>query len=161
MKNTIINIFTVIVAGAAVLIAVTFLFGGRFYAVLSGSMEPAVYTGDAVFVDSRSPFGEIEPGEIVCFESAAGTPVIHRAVRVTPEGIETKGDANKITDGISTTEKNYIGKVIFNIPFAGYIMHFLSLPRVRIIIITAACVILILSIYRSYVSKKAGKEQVL
>lgn len=158
MKNTILNILTAIAAAAAVLILVTFLFGGRIYAVLSGSMEPAVYTGDAVLVDTHALFREVEAGEIICFEAVNGMPVIHRAVNVTPGGIETKGDANRVSDGISTTEQNYIGKVIFNIPFAGYVMRFLSAPRVRITIITAAAVILILSIYRSRIGRRSKEE---
>ena len=161
MKNTIINIFTIIAASAALIIAATFLFGGRMYAVLSGSMEPAVYTGDAVFVDTRSPFDEVEAGEIVCFTAANGTPVIHRAMKVTSEGIETKGDANIVTDGITTTDENYIGKVVFTVPFAGYVMHFLSLAKVRITIITIIAVILILSIYKSVVSRKSKEEKAL
>ena len=158
MKNTIINTLTVITAALAVLILVTFLFGGRIYAVLSGSMDPAVYTGDAVFVDTHAPFNEVEAGEIICFEAANGTPVIHRAVGITADGIETQGDANRVSDGISTTKKNYIGKVVFNIPFAGYIMRFLSSSRVRIIIITAVAVLMIIGIYRSRISRHSKEE---
>ena len=33
-------------------------------------------------------------------------------VELTPEGLETQGDSNNISDGISTTGANFVGKVL-------------------------------------------------
>ena len=47
--------------------------------VLSGSMEPALYRGDAIFLSMTS--SPVEPGEIVVFKLAGrDVPIVHDAV---------------------------------------------------------------------------------
>jgi len=49
--------------------------------VLSGSMEPALYRGDAIFLSMTS--SPVEPGEIVVFKLAGrDVPIVHRVVHV-------------------------------------------------------------------------------
>ena len=52
--------------------------------------------------------------------------VTHRVISILEEGIETKGDSNEISDGISTTEENFCGKTLFSIPYIGYILSYLQ-----------------------------------
>ena len=121
------------------------LFGVRPYVVESGSMEPAIHTGSVCLINSRVPFGSVQVGDVVCFESAVGKKVIHRAVAVTPEGIETKGDANENADGVTTTEKNYIGTVAFTAAGLGYAVYWLQTPRGMVICVAALLILFILA----------------
>ena len=91
-------------------------------AVQSGSMEPCISTGSVAVVDSRCTYGSIEEGDVIIFETGENR-VMHRAFRITEEGIETKGDANRVTDGITTTRENFQGRMLFHIPFLGYVMN--------------------------------------
>ena len=98
------------VLGTALLIAViavclpltlSGIFGGQFYAVVSGSMEPAIETGSLVYVKATEP-EEIEPDEIVAFFGGrdANMIVTHRVVDnlVEEKQMITKGDANRTED---------------------------------------------------------------
>ncbi len=158
MRNIIGNILTAAIAAVAVFFLVMSVSGHRFYVVSSGSMEPAIPTGSLVFVNTRALFSEAEAGDVVCFEAANGEPVIHRAVAVYPEGIETKGDANSASDGISTGVSNYVGTVDLHIPAAGYLWSFLSVLRVKIAIFTAIGMLAVISVYR-YFAGETGKEK--
>ena len=62
--------------------------------------------------------------------------VTHRVISVTNAGFETKGDANKVSDGISTNKTNYRGKTILSIPYAGYISMYLQSTRGKIILVS-------------------------
>ena len=153
------NIIVAVIAAAAVFLVIMTLTGHRIYAVQSGSMEPAVKTGAAVMVDTRSVTGDVRTGDVICFEAPGGMPVIHRVIGITGEGIETKGDANNVSDGISTNAENYIGKVVLNVPVAGYVMAFLSSPRVRILILTALAVLIMISIYKKFTGKERKETE--
>ena len=156
MADRIKNILVGTVAAGAVFLMIFLGTGNRIYAVQSGSMEPAIQTGSAVLVETKTGLNGIAVGDVICFEAANGTPVIHRAVRVAVEGIETKGDANNVTDGISTTSSNYIGKVLLSIPAAGYILAVLSAAKTKIILLTILAVLIVLTIVKKHNS--AGKE---
>lgn len=101
------------------------LTGVRLYVVLSGSMEPGIGAGSLCVVRTDIPYREIAAGDVVAFGRPSGFPVTHRVLRRTEKGLETKGDANDVSDGITTTEENYIGKTIGAIPYAGYAVEFL------------------------------------
>ncbi len=117
-----------IVCGAvlAVVIAVLVLYilGIRPYVVMSGSMEPSIHTGSVCFVNTRVDYDKVEPGDVIAFQTAIGTMVTHRVVAVTGEGMETKGDANDVSDGVSTTPVNFSGKTLFSIPYLGQVIIF-------------------------------------
>lgn len=64
--------------------------------VTSDSMAPTIEPGAGYVL---APAGTVEAGEIVTFYSAErGSYVTHRAIRVTADGILTKGDGNPSTD---------------------------------------------------------------
>ena len=97
------------------------LVGIRPYVVRSGSMEPAIKTGSVVFVNERADYNELAPGDIIVFENG-GTKVTHRILSIQADGIETKGDNNTTTDGITTTKNNFTGKVFYWIPGIGFLL---------------------------------------
>lgn len=89
--------------------------------VMSGSMEPAIKTGSVCFVDTHSSYRKIKRDDVITY-NLLDAKVTHRVTGVTEEGLTTKGDANSSDDIGIVTEDNYYGRVLFHIPYAGYIL---------------------------------------
>ncbi len=125
---------TVLPAAAAGVFFVLFFTTFRPFVVLSGSMEPEIRAGSICFVNVRASYDEIEEGDIIAFRSSTGMSVTHRAVAVTEAGVETKGDANDTSDGITTTGENFIGKTTASVPYLGYGVMFLKTARGKVLL---------------------------
>ena len=123
--------------------------------VVSGSMEPTIETGSLSFVNKHAKYENIKVNDVIAYEATTGDKVTHRVVSITDEGIETKGDRNSTTDGISTTKSNYIGKNIFSIPKIGYCVKLMQTPVGKTITIT---IIIILLISSFLMDDKKGKR---
>ncbi len=101
--------------------------GLRSFAVLSGSMEPAIPTGGLVFVKS---FATYEPGDVLTVTSKIDTQrtVTHRVVSKKPSDEEgktlyfLKGDANEDADQDPIEESQVVGKVVTYLPYVGKII---------------------------------------
>ncbi|MGG5462976.1 signal peptidase I [Clostridium sp. B9] len=102
--------------------------GFRTYTILSGSMEPTINTGDLAVVRSAE-VNEVEVGDIITFKYD-GNVVTHRIIEKNEEGFITKGDNNNAEDTEVVTASDLIGKVLFRIPFLGYVTIFLAKPIV-------------------------------
>lgn len=90
----------------------------------SGSMSPAIHTGDlavARTVDAAS----LKTGDIVSVVNAEGNRVTHRLVAMTAEGearrLTLRGDANRAPDAEVYTSTR-VERVLFDIPMAGYVV---------------------------------------
>jgi len=98
-------------------------------AVLSGSMEPALPLGGVVFIKPVEP-ADIGPGSIIAYRS--GEPLItHRVVDVIDESelsFITKGDANQSPDLSPVPAASVVGKVVFDVPYLGYLAAFVKTP---------------------------------
>lgn len=114
LLNTLMTI--ILIVGIAFILL--YVIGIEPYVVETGSMEPTIQTGSLSFINKHVSYDSIQENDIIAFTVETGNKVTHRAIKITEEGIETKGDRNKVSDGISTTRKNYIGKNIFSIPKA-------------------------------------------
>lgn len=108
------------------------LLGYKPYVVMSGSMEPAIHTGSVCFIDTNAKYSEISVDDIIAFKTST-MEVTHRVISINNEGLETKGDANENSDGITTTKNNFIGKNVFSIPYIGYISKMLQTKKIQII----------------------------
>ena len=76
----------------------------------------------------------------------AGQPVIEEyPLEETAYYFQTKGDANNSPDGTPVYYKNVVGVPRVTIPYLGYLAHWLQTPRGRIMGITIAAVIVILT----------------
>lgn len=76
----------------------------------------------------------------------AGEPVIEEyPLEETAYYFQTKGDANNAPDGTPVYYKNVVGVPRVAIPYLGYLAHWLQTPRGRIMGITIAAVIIILT----------------
>lgn len=97
------------------------------YEVLSGSMEPVFHVGSMVYVRKTEP-SELQTGDVITFYLTEDTIVTHRILEKNAEtqSFQTKGDANENADGGAVPYSAVIGKVVFQIPFLGYIYGYLS-----------------------------------
>lgn len=98
--------------------------GYEVYNVVSGSMEPEIPVGSAVYVESVAPKG-IVPGDVIAFHSGSSV-VVHRVVENrTREGeFVTKGDANAAEDLFAVGYGELIGRVSKHYPVLGTFLFF-------------------------------------
>ena len=124
--------------------AVPGLFGYEIYTVVSGSMEPALPTGSAVFVKYTAP-ETIELGEIVAYMDGS-EPVTHRVIEnhMVERELVTKGDANEIADFDPVPYGSVIGNVRYSVPLLGfYLTALTSVAGKAYLICFAACGLLL------------------
>jgi len=118
--------------------------------VQSGSMEPSIKVGSVVVV---KPSESYEAGDVITYEGGfrdergGRIPVTHRIVEKKTEGgslaYVTKGDANDDPDNRVVRERQIIGRVLFDVPYMGYIVEAARKPYgfLAIIIIPAAIIV--------------------
>ena len=167
-------------------IAVIFALGfpPKFYVVVSESMIPTLRTGDAILISTDdatcSTFNCLKVGDIIVFEpnsrstdSQPGEIIVHRVQAIGLDAdnqrvLRTKGDANP--NSIETvdypiTENQYVGKVIYVIPYLGVIlMYFDLLARVFIqpvlyLVIGAVVATVLLLEYQKRINLKVNSRK--
>ena len=116
------------VLGAFVLaVGLPNLFGARSLTVMSGSMEPAIGTGDVV-VAVQIPPVDARVGDIVTFRDPLNHArlITHRVREIHVRGdlvtFVTKGDSNSSLEQWAVPQTGTIGRVSFHIPRIGYMM---------------------------------------
>ena len=137
MKVLFNSIYYLFVAGVALiallLLATMIPIPGNFQAkiVKSGSMEPYIRTGGMVFVRPAEAYVK---GDVITFGQDTKTqiPTTHRIIEVHGTGASmtftTKGDANDGPDQSDTRLQDVKGKVIFSVPYLGYVLDFAKKP---------------------------------
>lgn len=129
----IINGFTALIIIVGGVFLGLYVYGIVPYVVLSGSMEPKIETGSLSFINVNSAYDKVIKYDIIAYRMENNTLVTHRVVDITEEGLETQGDNNKDKDVNLTTKENYVGKNIFWIPKAGYMVKAVQTPRGKVI----------------------------
>jgi len=132
MKRVMGWVVNIILIWLVVVVVTLFLlprFGGwRFDAVLSGSMEPALSVGGVVFIKPVEA-ADIEVGDIIAYGSGE-TLITHRVIEVIsqPSGpmFITKGDASQAPDLTPVSPSAVVGKVVFDVPYLGYLADFVK-----------------------------------
>jgi len=119
------DIVLTIVLVLAVFIFISSRLGtNNFLVVLSESMNPTINMGDLVITSSVDS-NDIKVGDIVAFNDGDKQfPVTHRVINVTATGFVTKGDANEDPDFKVRSKSSVVGKIVFWVPFAGYLVYF-------------------------------------
>lgn len=120
VKTVVLAISWLLAAAPPFLLGAGQLAGFEMLIVQSGSMEPGIPAGSMAVVDMRCGYDSIEKGDIIIFQAGEGR-VMHRVYAVTEKGIDTKGDANQTTDGVTTTHRNFRGRVVFHAPRLGFL----------------------------------------
>lgn len=132
MKQALGWVVNIILIWLVIVVVTLFLlprFGGwRFDAILSGSMEPALSVGGVVFIKPVEA-AAIEVGDIIAYGSQEEI-ITHRVVDVLNESGElsfvTKGDANQTPDLWPVLATSVVGKVVFDVPYLGYLAAFVK-----------------------------------
>lgn len=107
-------------------VASAYIFGWRALTVMSGSMEPAVATGDVV-VSRPMPAAEALAGQVITFSypEGEGKLLTHRvktvSVRNGTARFVTQGDANSGVERWSIPADDSIGVVEHQVPKIGYL----------------------------------------
>ena len=146
----------IILGVIAAALLVPMLFGNRTLAVLSGSMEPKIPVGAAVYVQECSPYA-LEVGDIITYQMGSSTLVTHRIVNIDEETqeITTQGDANHAPDSAPVAFSNVVGKVVFWIPLLGYLSIYIKTP----LGIAVGCGILIVLILLNFLPDILTEEE--
>lgn len=98
--------------------------------ITSGSMWPALKTGDLVLIKGVKSKEEIKNGDIIVYRNERGF-TIHRVIKMNEETVITKGDANNISD-MPVKYGEIVGKTVsfdskpFRIPYLGKISFLLN-----------------------------------
>lgn len=116
--------------------------------VMSGSMEPIMCPGDMTIVKETKP-EDIAVGDILAFKDPLGDDsvlITHRVLRVSGEGekltFETKGDAAENPDIFPVEGSDVVGKVIFNLPYLGYLFYYGQTPVVFFALVAIPAVLI-------------------
>jgi len=98
--------------------------------VQSGSMEPDVKMGSLIMI---KPVNHYKVGDVITFlgnfknEKGENLPITHRIINIgATEGetfYVTKGDANEDSDSRHIAQKDIVGKMLFSIPYLGYVVE--------------------------------------
>jgi signal peptidase len=121
--------------------------GYRPLVVRSGSMAPAIETGDVVMSKLVGP-ASIEVGDVVTFRdpSREGALITHRVLDAKRErghfSFVTKGDANTGLERWSVSSEGTVGRVALRVPRVGYLLTYLGLPLVRVVLLAVGGLIL-------------------
>lgn len=124
--------------------------------VLSGSMTPIMLAGDMIVVESVNP-NELAAGDVIAFRDPGGrdTFVTHRIIKIEEKGekriFRTKGDANEEEDSFKVPDSDVVGKLIFVIPFAGYLPEASKNKEIFLLTVIIPAVIIILDEIRTMI----------
>lgn len=137
---------TLVAVFAILLILTKFSFSGfKIYVVTSGSMAPSIKQGALIVVKKSDNY---KIGDIINYkiETNLLETVTHRLVRIEVSDNKTvyitKGDANNIEDNQKTTLEMINGRVVSNLPFAGFIIGFIQTgPGIILLIVIPATII--------------------
>lgn len=99
------------------------------YAVISGSMEPAISTGSLVYVRYVEPETILAEDVIAYYGGRDQDAVVtHRVVenQISRREFITKGDANAANDMLPVSYHNLLGRIEAKIPVLGYVAQLLT-----------------------------------
>ncbi len=105
------------------------LLGYDTFVAVGGSMEPAIRQG-SIIVAKRVDPASVRPGDIISFRrpQRPDIPITHRVISVQEEDgttvFLTKGDGNSFTDPEEVSVAQPISKLVYTVPFAGYLVSF-------------------------------------
>lgn len=122
-------LLSMVVAGLLTLSIVVVMFY-RLYPIHTGSMVPTLPLRSLAVVEKDASYHR---GDIISFHHrtlGGGDEVItHRYIKRDKNGlIVTKGDANRSSDAWPIKDQDVIGKVVLDVPWAGYWLVYLKDP---------------------------------
>jgi len=166
------TVLIVVVAGFAAIAAVATnisgqknkhtVFGHQVLIVVSGSMSPAIHTGDLIIDDTvtAQQARYLHAGQVISFRAAPGSTdvITHRIIgrRIIRGAVNyiTKGDANNSPDAALRPASDVIGVFRISIRGGGYTVNALHHPVVAVMLLASVLLWLIaMALWR-----KVGKD---
>ncbi len=133
--------------------------------VKSGSMEPTIKTGGIVVIRPTSQYGV---GDVITFGKDTKTqiPTTHRIVEEKIENgqtlFTTKGDANDSVDPAPIKKSDIRGRVLFTLPYVGFILDFAKKPLGFVLIVGIPALLVIIdeigNIWREFRKLRPKKQ---
>lgn len=140
------------------------LIGAESYSVYSGSMEPAIHVG-ALAVVKPVKSADLQLGDIITYRTPTQPDVIvtHRLIAIedTTDGkrqYRTRGDANTVEDLVLVDPNAVLGKVIYSVPYAGYIVDFSKRNTGKLLFIGLPSLLLSIDFVRSRLRLRAARR---
>lgn len=116
--------------------------GHKLLNVLSGSMEPAIMTGDVIIIEELAPDYVIREGDVITYRAADSPDMLitHRvmgAILIDDEvaAYVTKGDNNDSEDLGTVTRDRIIGVYKWRLPLLGYFASFVRQPLGTVLLV--------------------------
>ena len=139
------NLITITAALAGiigVLALILVLAGFRPFILKSESMEPIYTKGSLCWVNTRVDLDSVEVGDVLVYRSPANTLVLHRLVEkersddTSSLPVTMQGDANSMSQDVTLSSINFIGREAFTIPRLGMMVeHILSNNAIWFIVV--------------------------
>lgn len=130
------NLITITAALAGIIgvfVLILVLAGFRPFILKSESMEPIYTKGSLCWVNTRVDLDSVEVGDVLVYRSPANTLVLHRLVEkersddTSSLPVTMQGDANSMSQDVTLSSINFIGREAFTIPRLGVVVeHILS-----------------------------------
>lgn len=165
----ILNLFTYAFLSIEIILVILFtlpnIFSIKTYVVTSGSMEPKLPVGSLIYVKKVDSNTLTKDDAITFYMENSKIVATHKIYDINTKdntfityGINNKDEkGNIIKDVNPVTKDRVIGKVIFCIPYLGYInMYLTTKPGIYIVLIVT-----ILVIGLSYLMENKSKKEVL
>lgn len=154
------------VAAALLAVVVPRLAGATPYAVLTGSMRPAMPPGTLVVVRPVDP-ADITTGQVITFMPKENDPsvVTHRVVGLGFDGtgptFTTKGDANEAPDPAPVRAVQVVGERWYFVPYLGYLTDlFTGRQRtVGILVVTGGLLLYALLMYAGALRERVRRPR--
>lgn len=141
IKN-LITIIAVVAAALACIALILVLAGFRPFILKSESMEPIYAKGSLCWVNTRVNLDSVEVGDVLVYRSPANTLVLHRLVDKSSSAdasslpVTMQGDANSMSQDVTLSSINFIGREAFTIPRLGVMVeHILSNNAIWFIVV--------------------------
>ena len=134
--------------GIGIALALPLAFNARPLVVLSGSMEPALGTGDVSVVRTIPPL-EARPGDVVTFRDPddAERLITHRVREMHTQGgavvFRTRGDANTASEQWQVSSTDEIGRVVYRIPKLGWVLMYARSKGLFVLMLGGALALLL------------------
>lgn len=147
------NILFALILLCIIPLAIPKLMGYETFYILTESMEPVLPVGTLVCIDEVAE-KDIKKGDIITFYGKGASIVTHRVLEMNNKEYITKGDANKDIDMAHVIYTQILGKVVYSIPFLGYLSAFFNNFYGKLFIIMSLSAIMVMVVLSNRQKKK-------
>jgi signal peptidase I len=130
-------VFLVILGPVTMLVLLPIGLGLERYVVSGDSMNGGIDKGSVVF-ERPVPVSDLRVGDVITYRAPAGKDgmVTHRIVSISPDGIQTQGDARSARDPWTLRpQQPTVPRVVFALPWVGYGYLWLLHPRAWVLLL--------------------------